>query len=67
MSSYSIKDIDLAEQGKLNIELAEQRMQALAKIKARFAKEQPFKGLTIGLALHVTKETAVLVRTRYYY
>ncbi|MBS3067993.1 adenosylhomocysteinase [Candidatus Micrarchaeota archaeon] len=63
MSSYSIKDIDLAEQGKLNIELAEQRMQALAKIKARFAKEQPFKGLTIGLALHVTKETAVLVRT----
>ncbi len=63
MSSYQIKDISLTEQGKLNIELAEQRMQALAKIKARFTKEQPFKGLTIGLALHVTKETAVLVRT----
>ena len=63
MSNYQIKDISLAEQGMLNIELAEQRMQALAKIKARFAKEQPFKGLTIGLALHVTKETAVLVRT----
>lgn len=47
----------------LNVELAEQRMQALLKIRDRFRREQPFKGLTIGLALHVTKETAVLVRT----
>ena len=32
-------------------------------VRARFAKEKPFKGLTIGMALHVTKETAVLVET----
>lgn len=63
MSNYKVKDISLAEQGMLSIELAEQRMPALLKIRERFKHEQPFKGLTIGLALHVTKETAVLVRT----
>ncbi|QQR54650.1 adenosylhomocysteinase [Candidatus Peregrinibacteria bacterium] len=53
----------LATQGRLNIELAEKNIQALMVIRARFKKEQPFKGLRIGLALHITKETAVLVRT----
>ncbi len=53
----------LEEQGRLNIDLAEQNMGALMAIRARFKKEQPFKGLRIGLALHITKETAVLVRT----
>ena len=62
-TNYSVKDINLAEKGKLNIELAEQKMQALLAIKERFASEKPFKGITIGLALHITKETAVLVRT----
>lgn len=52
-----------AEQGRMNIELAERHMGALMKVRQRFAKERPFEGLTIGLALHVTKETAVLVRT----
>src|SRR3989344_6217839 len=60
---YEVKDISLAEQGRKNIELAEMHMQALLKIRTRFVKEQPFKGLRIGLALHVTKETGVLVRT----
>src|SRR3989344_6898617 len=60
---YEVKDISLAEQGRKNIELAEMHMQALLKIRTRFVKEQPFKGIRIGLALHVTKETAVLVRT----
>ncbi|MEM3422838.1 MAG: adenosylhomocysteinase [Candidatus Bilamarchaeaceae archaeon] len=60
---YEVKDISLAEQGKMNIELAEKRMSALMKIRKRFSKEKPFKGLTIGMALHITKETAVLVRT----
>jgi adenosylhomocysteinase len=62
-SAYAIKDIGLAAQGKLNIELAEQNMHTLLKIKKRFAREKPFKGLRIGLALHVTNATAVLVRT----
>src|SRR3990167_6351966 len=53
----------LAPQGQLNLEIAEKRMGALLKVRDRFKKEQPFKGLTIGLALHVTKETGILVRT----
>ena len=60
---YEIKDGRLAEQGKLNIELAQSRMQALMKIRKRFEKEKPLKDIKIGIALHVTKETAVLVRT----
>jgi adenosylhomocysteinase len=62
-STYEVKNLTLAEQGRLNIELAEKRMPALIKIRKRFKKEKPFAGLTIGMALHITKETAVLVRT----
>ncbi len=58
-----VKDPSLAAQGKLNMEIAEKRMGALMKVHDRFAKEKPFKGLTIGMALHVTKETAILVKT----
>ncbi len=60
---YEVKDLQLAEQGMLNIELAEQQMAIVLKIRERFAREKPFKGLRIGMALHLTKETAVLVRT----
>ena len=58
-----VKDPKLAPQGRLNLEVAERRMGALMNIRERFAKEKPFKGLTIGMALHVTKETGMLVRT----
>lgn len=58
-----VKDIKLAEQGKLNIELAESHMGALMKIKERFSGEKPLRGIKVGMALHVTKETAVLVKT----
>jgi adenosylhomocysteinase len=61
--NYEVKDIRLAEQGRMNIEFAELHMGALIKIKKRFLKEKPLKGVKIGLALHVTKETAVLIRT----
>jgi adenosylhomocysteinase len=47
----------------MNIEFAELHMGALMKIKKRFLKEKPLKGVKIGLALHVTKETAVLIKT----
>jgi adenosylhomocysteinase len=60
---YFVKDISLAEQGKKNIEWAEMQMGALLKVRKRFEKEKPLKGIRVGLALHVTKETAVLVRT----
>jgi adenosylhomocysteinase len=58
-----IKDPSLAPQGKMNLELAEQHMGALLEIKKQFSQEKPFQNLTIGLALHITKETGVLVRT----
>src|SRR3989338_1152261 len=61
--NYEVKDIKLAEQGKKNVEFAESQMGALLKVRERFAKEKPLKGIRIGMALHVTKETAALVRT----
>jgi adenosylhomocysteinase len=62
-TNYEVKDMKLAEQGILNLEIAQSRMGALMKIKQRFAKEKPLKGVKIGMALHVTKETGILVRT----
>ncbi|MFH1199877.1 MAG: adenosylhomocysteinase [Candidatus Micrarchaeota archaeon] len=61
--NHAVKDIKLAAQGQLKIEWAESHMPVLAQIRARFAKEKPLKGVRIGACLHVTKETAVLVRT----
>ncbi len=58
-----IKDPSLAEQGRLKISWAEDHMPVLMKIKREFEKKKPFEGLIIGAALHVTKETAVLVKT----
>ena len=61
--NYEVKDIKLAEQGIMNLEIAEKRMGALLEIRKRFEKEKPLKGIRIGLALHVTKETGILIRT----
>ena len=55
-----IKDINLAEQGKNNIEWAFKNMPVLMRIKERFIKEQPFKGLKLSACVHITKETAAL-------
>ncbi|MBN1495013.1 adenosylhomocysteinase [Candidatus Peregrinibacteria bacterium] len=54
---------NLALQGRNNIELAEKNMGALMKLRENFARLKPFKGLKIAMALHITKETAALVRT----
>ncbi len=62
-TTYEVKDVKLADQGLKNIELAEARMGALLEIRKRFAEERPLKDVRVGMALHVTKETAVLVRT----
>ena len=61
--TYEVLDMSLAEQGKKNLELAELNMGALLEIRKRFEQEKPLKGVKIGLALHVTKETGILVRT----
>jgi len=60
---YEVKDISLSDQGRRNIEWAERQMGALLKVKERFEKEKPLTGTRIGMALHITKETAVLVHT----
>ena len=63
MTDYEVKDINLADQGFMNLEVAEHNMAALLKVRDRFEKEKPLEGLKIGMALHLTKETAILVRT----
>jgi len=60
---YDVKDIKLAKEGMLRIEWANQSMPVLNRIKERFAKEKPFKGVRAGACLHVTTETASLMQT----
>ena len=60
---YKVKDVLLAKKGRLQIEWAERHMPVLLKIRERFKREKPLEGLKIGASLHVTKETAVLIRT----
>lgn len=60
---YDIKDIELADAGRDRIEWADRDMPVLASIRERFERERPFEGLQIGCCLHVTTETANLVRT----
>ncbi|MCP2520954.1 adenosylhomocysteinase [Candidatus Aminicenantes bacterium AC-335-A11] len=58
---YDIKDLSLAEKGKLKIEWAEKHMPVLKYIKEKFEKEKPLKGVRISACLHVTSETANLM------
>ena len=58
-----IKDIRLAKHGKERILWAERDMPVLSLIKEQFTDKKPFKGLNMGLCLHVTSETANLART----
>src|SRR5512143_3594309 len=60
---YDIKDIKLADKGKLRIEWANQSMPVLNLIKKRFEKEKPLKGVRLAACLHVTTETAALMQT----
>lgn len=60
---YKVKDLALAKEGKLRIEWAESRMPVLMALREKYRKTKPFKGYKIAGCLHVTKETAVLVRT----
>lgn len=58
---YDVKDIKLADEGKLKIEWAAKQMTVLESIKQRFSKEKPLKGLTLAACLHITSETANLL------
>jgi adenosylhomocysteinase len=59
---FDIADASLAEEGALRIEWAARRMPVLAAIRDRFAAARPLEGMRVGACLHVTAETANLVR-----
>ncbi len=63
MVDHDVKDESLAPSGVLRIEWAEKEMPVLALIRERFAREKPLQGVRIGACLHVTSETASLMRT----
>lgn len=58
-----VKNKNLAPEGKLKIEWADNQMPVLKNIREQFEKEKPLKGLKISACLHVTSETANLMRT----
>ncbi|MDX9859174.1 MAG: adenosylhomocysteinase [candidate division Zixibacteria bacterium] len=60
---HDVKDLGLAAEGKAKIEWADRSMPVLALIRQRFEKEKPLKGVSIAACLHVTTETANLMRT----
>jgi adenosylhomocysteinase len=63
VAKHDVKDLTLADEGKRRTEWAERSMPVLRQIRARFAKEQPLKGLKLSACLHVTTETANLMWT----
>jgi adenosylhomocysteinase len=63
VAKHDIRDIALADEGKRRTEWSERSMPVLRQIRARFAKEQPLKGLKLSACLHVTTETANLMST----
>jgi adenosylhomocysteinase len=63
MAASEVADTTLAGTGEARIEWAEGQMPVLRSIRERFVRERPLDGLVVGACLHVTSETAVLVRT----
>ncbi len=59
---HHVRDLKLAGQGRKRIDWADRSMPVLRKIRERFAKNKPFRGITMGACLHVTTETANLMR-----
>ncbi len=63
MADYKVKDIGLAEEGRMLIDYAEKHMPVLMHLRKKYSTTKPLKGMKIAGCLHVTKETAVLVET----
>jgi adenosylhomocysteinase len=61
--AYDVKDLGLAAEGVLRVDWAEREMPVLVSIRERFEREKPLAGIRIGACLHVTTETANLMRT----
>ncbi len=62
-ATFKIADPKLADAGRLRVEWAESRMPVLTHLREKGRKDQPLKGMKVAGCLHVTKETAVLIRT----
>ena len=60
---HDVKDLALASEGVRRIEWADRQMPVLAAIRERFEREQPLAGYRVSACLHVTTETANLMRT----
>jgi adenosylhomocysteinase len=63
MSNFKIADSKLSDAGRLRIEWAESRMPVLTSLREKGKKDLPLRGMKVAGCLHVTKETAVLIRT----
>ena len=63
LPAHDVTDISLAAGGKTRIEWAEREMPVLRLIRERFERERPLEGMRVGACLHVTTETANLMRT----
>ena len=61
--NYDVKNLELASEGRKRIEWADAHMPVLRKIREEFAKTRPLTGVKIAACLHVTTETANLMRT----
>jgi adenosylhomocysteinase len=61
--NYDVKDVSLAQQGRLRIQWAAQEMPVLGLIRERFEKQKPLKGVKLSGCLHITTETANLATT----
>ncbi len=60
---FKIKDPSLSGEGRVNLEWAEMHMPMVVSLREKYAGRKPLEGYRLGLVLHVTKETGVLVRT----
>lgn len=63
MTDYKVKDINLAESGRKEIEIAEKEMPGLMAIRNKYSASKPLKGVRISGSLHMTIQTAVLIET----
>ena len=63
LPAHDVADLELAEKGRKRVEWADRFMPVLAQIRERFGREKPLDGIRVSACLHVTTETANLMRT----
>src|ERR1700756_1155584 len=62
-ADYKVKDLSLADWGRMEVTLAEKEMPGLMLLREEYAAEQPLKGARIAGCIHMTIQTAVLIET----